>query len=160
MGVSQNSGAVLAAARADGRIRGVVVDSPFRSPAAEVEDLTCWVPGGPAGWFPRATLAWASLGQGCNLFEQSAGRDIAEVSPRPVLLICGQDDPVVPVGEVEALYRAARDPAMLWKVPGARHAEALACRPAQYAEVVAKMLQSVRMGLPPFGWARDAKSAS
>ena len=154
MGVSQGCGAVLKAARADDRIRAVVVDSPLGSPADEIEKMISWAPAPAAAWFEQATLLWASLEQGCNLRGQTACGDVAEISPRPVLMICGREDASAETRQVERLYGAARDPVMLWKAPGAGHAEALASRPAEYSMLVTKMLQSVRIGMSPFGWAR------
>jgi fermentation-respiration switch protein FrsA (DUF1100 family) len=36
-------------------------------------------------------------------------------------LIHGTDDTIVPVSHVRQLYAAAREPRMVWEVPGAEH---------------------------------------
>jgi fermentation-respiration switch protein FrsA (DUF1100 family) len=36
-------------------------------------------------------------------------------------LIHGTDDTIVPVSHVRRLYAAAREPRMVWEVPGAEH---------------------------------------
>lgn len=46
---------------------------------------------------------------------------ITRVSPVPVLIVQGEEDPVVPVSHAEALYAAAREPKSLWLVPRAGH---------------------------------------
>jgi dipeptidyl aminopeptidase/acylaminoacyl peptidase len=46
---------------------------------------------------------------------------VAQISPRPILLIHGGQDVVVPVNHVHRLYEAAREPKELWIVPGAAH---------------------------------------
>jgi fermentation-respiration switch protein FrsA (DUF1100 family) len=46
---------------------------------------------------------------------------IAAVSPRPLLLISGTRDTVVPAWMVRRLYDAAREPKELWIVPDAGH---------------------------------------
>ena len=154
MAISQNCEGAVRAAREDSRIRGVVLDSPLCSATAEMEKMTSWAPAVAAGWFSRAALLWAGLGEGCDLSERTACRDLAEIGPRPVLLICPEDDALAK-GQAEELYGAAREPVMLWKAPGTGQAEALVSRPVQYAMLITKMLQSVRVGLPPFAWAKE-----
>jgi len=46
---------------------------------------------------------------------------IGQIAPRPVFLIHGTDDTIVPVSHVRQLYAAAREPRMVWEVPGAEH---------------------------------------
>ncbi|MBC7335298.1 MAG: alpha/beta hydrolase, partial [Clostridia bacterium] len=46
---------------------------------------------------------------------------VRRISPRPVLLCHGDRDEVVPVGDVYALWQAAREPKQLLVVPGADH---------------------------------------
>ena len=53
----------------------------------------------------------------------------AQVSPIPLLIVHGDQDPYFPVDHAHELYDAARDPKELWLVPGFGHAES-ACRPA------------------------------
>jgi fermentation-respiration switch protein FrsA (DUF1100 family) len=53
----------------------------------------------------------------------------ALVSPTPLLIVHGDQDPYFPVDHAHELYDAARDPKELWIVPGFGHAES-ACRPA------------------------------
>ncbi|MCX5676349.1 MAG: alpha/beta hydrolase [Planctomycetota bacterium] len=150
LGISQGAAAALAAARTDDRIEAVVADSVFPSPAAELRGLTAWLPW-PLDWhFEQTTLLFASLELGRNLFREGPYRDIAAVSPRPVLLIHGREDTVIPPREAEGLFSAAGYPAMLWQVRDAGHAEGLQANPANYARVVSRMLLRVRMGLPPF----------
>jgi pimeloyl-ACP methyl ester carboxylesterase len=150
LGISQGAAAALAAARTDDRIEAVVADSVFPSPAAELRGLTAWLPW-PLNWhYEQTTLLFASLELGRNLFREGPYRDIAAVSPRPVLLIHGREDTVIPPREAEGLFSAAGYPAMLWQVRDAGHAEGLQANPASYARVVSRMLLRVRMGLPPF----------
>jgi pimeloyl-ACP methyl ester carboxylesterase len=150
LGISQGAAAALAAARTDDRIEAVVADSVFPSPAAELRGLTAWLPW-PLNWhYEQTTLLFASLELGRNLFCEGPYRDIAAVSPRPVLLIHGREDTVIPPREAQGLFSAAGYPAMLWQVRDAGHAEGLQANPANYARVVSRMLLRVRMGLPPF----------
>ncbi len=49
---------------------------------------------------------------------------IAQVTPIPVLIIHGENDPIVPVYHARQLYQAAGQPKDLWIVPGGGHIEA------------------------------------
>lgn len=49
---------------------------------------------------------------------------IPMITPIPVLLIHGDQDPVVPVADACHLYRAAREPKALWIVPDGGHIQA------------------------------------
>ena len=55
----------------------------------------------------------------------SAGQDpidyLAALKNRPLLVIHGEDDHIVPVALGRQLYEAANEPKELWVVPGARH---------------------------------------
>lgn len=46
---------------------------------------------------------------------------VAALSPRPLLLIHGEDDTLIPVAHAHALFAAAREPKKLWLIPSAEH---------------------------------------
>lgn len=54
---------------------------------------------------------------------------------RPLLLISGEFDEVVPLSQSDRLYRAARDPKTWWVVPGARHGDYAQVAPDYLARV-------------------------
>src|SRR5262249_1550482 len=54
---------------------------------------------------------------------QAAGR----IAPRPLLVIGGELDRLMPVDDVTRIFDAAGEPKQLWLVPGASHAK---CREA------------------------------
>ena len=64
---------------------------------------------------------------------------IARISPVPVLIVQGEEDPVVPVSHAEALYAAAREPKSLWLVPRAGHIDVF--RWPQYRDRLLEYLQ-------------------
>lgn len=49
----------------------------------------------------------------------AAGR----IAPRPLFVIGGEEDDLMPVDDVRRIFNAAREPKQLWIVPGARHAK-------------------------------------
>ncbi|MCJ7543847.1 MAG: alpha/beta fold hydrolase [Phycisphaerae bacterium] len=153
LGISQGATAVLGAAATDRRIEAVVADSVPPSPRDEIGRATSWLPWPLGGYFREATLVLASMHLGHDLRLEAACSRIAWVSPRPVLLIHGQEDTAVPIGTAERLYASAGGPVRLWRVPGAGHAEPFLKDPRGYAQVVTKTFKSVRLGLPAFQWA-------
>ena len=46
---------------------------------------------------------------------------VAKLAPRPVLIISGENDRLMPIDEVRALHDAADEPKELWVIPGAEH---------------------------------------
>jgi alpha-beta hydrolase superfamily lysophospholipase len=56
-----------------------------------------------------------------DLGKHRPARDIAQVSPRPVLLVQGTADTKVPPGHVQALFKAAGEPKTLHFIRGAQH---------------------------------------
>ena len=64
--------------------------------------------------------------------EMQRRRTVRQISPRPVLLIHGEQDPYVPRSEIQALYKAAGNPKALWIVPGAGHRQADQTSPEEY----------------------------
>jgi fermentation-respiration switch protein FrsA (DUF1100 family) len=58
---------------------------------------------------------------GVDLEASRAERFIADFSPRPLLVVRGSLDTVVPAAWTDALFAAAREPKELWTVDGAAH---------------------------------------
>ncbi len=67
-----------------------------------------------------------------NLFSADPIRHVAEISPRPVLIMHGEADEAIPVSEAFRLYGTAREPKELWTVPGARHRRIEDVAPEEY----------------------------
>ena len=62
---------------------------------------------------------------------------VARIAPRPLLLIHGTNDGIVPYAHALELYAAAGEPKELWTLPGAMHAMARFHAPDEYVERVA-----------------------
>jgi uncharacterized protein len=61
---------------------------------------------------------------------------IGKIAPRPVLIIAGTADTIVPYRHAEALYAAAGQPKTLHPVPGAGHGEFFKSEPNTYLELL------------------------
>jgi uncharacterized protein len=66
---------------------------------------------------------------------------VAALSPRPLLLIHGGADSLIPVSHAHTLYAAAREPKELWVVDGTEHCGAYFADRAGYVERVAAFFE-------------------
>jgi len=70
----------------------------------------------------NAALASENVIGVAALSSQSAGvGPVAKLSPRPLLLMHGEDDEILPLASSVAIYRAAREPKELLVYPGCLH---------------------------------------
>ncbi len=133
-GISMGAAAALMAAARDERIAAVSADSSF----ATLHDIAA---GGlrqiyrlPA--FPFVPLI-VRFGELLTRVQIGANRPIdavAAIAPRPLLLIHGAADGLIPVDNAQDLYAAAGEPKELWIVPDLGHAAAFLRMPDEYIE--------------------------
>jgi fermentation-respiration switch protein FrsA (DUF1100 family) len=69
---------------------------------------------------------------GVRLSEADPIRWVAQIAPRAVLFIHGDQDPFVTIADVEALYAESGEPKALWRVAEAQHRHVDRARPAKY----------------------------
>ncbi|HEV2471466.1 MAG TPA: alpha/beta hydrolase [Chthonomonadales bacterium] len=145
LGQSLGASVALICAAGNPQIRAVVAESPFTSLDRAVSNhFACVL--GPAA--PALSLPVTWIGErviGCSCSEVSPISDIARISPRPVLLIQDESDPVCPPEQTNALMAAAREPKQLWQVPGAGHIQAEVAAPRLYAEEITRFFDSAQM---------------
>jgi len=136
LGESMGAGIVLQSAAADPRIEAVVAESPFASLREATYDYAGLQKYPWLGKTFFAPGAWTLLYRG----ERIAGFPAAEVSPEhavaarafPVLLICDENDVVLPCRHAEMIYAAARGRKELWEVPVAFHTAAYGFAPEEF----------------------------
>lgn len=138
LGVSMGAASAILAAAECPLIRVVVADSSFAALLNAVREFAR-VRGfrrpvnGPVAYLSLRAAAWRLR------HPYGAGNPVtrvAEVAPRPLLLIHGIADDLVPVENAHALYAAAGEPKELWLVPEVTHAEALGVTGDAYRERV------------------------
>ncbi|MCS7208711.1 MAG: alpha/beta hydrolase, partial [Fimbriimonadales bacterium] len=145
-GASMGGAAALLAAAQDERIRAVIADSAYARLSDAVKD-----------WWRNAvgkasTLLHPTLWLGSLITRQSPRKVapeevIAQIAPRPVLLIHGTEDQLIPPYHAERLFQAAREPKRLWWADGCAHVQARYERPDEfYPLLVNFMLQAVSAG--------------
>jgi uncharacterized protein len=132
LGISMGGASAILAAAKDQRIRAVVDDSGF-------SDATRVIAAGfehfihlPAFPFAPITVAIADARAGIDVTRVRPVDVIAEISPRPLLIIHEQGDLVVPPENSLRNFAAAQQPKQLWLVPGSGHAEAQTIVQSEY----------------------------
>lgn len=138
LGSSQGSLALALAAADDPRIDAIILDSPFVSPRELVGERTRKVPviGPLLGTY---LLAVVSIETGTNFFAPSAEEAVRTIGPRPVLIIHGDDDFVMPPTHAQRLHDAAIGPREIWFGPGP-HSNIVTTTPHDYGRRVLDFL--------------------
>ena len=85
---------------------------------------------------------FAELESGLSLDAVRPIDDIGRIAPRPVFLIQGLDDSMVPPDSAQRLYAAAGDPRQIWTAPGVPHLNMYAYFRTRYTKRVIKFFDT------------------
>lgn len=136
-GVSMGAATLLLAAAQEPAIRAVVSDCAYADIIPILERLIPQMGGVPAFFTPGALVAAQAL-YGMNYYRVRPEDVIAEITPRPILLIHGSADDYVPPVNMAELYAAASAApgaqVTEWLVPGAKHAQSYHTLGAAYVQ--------------------------
>ena len=136
VGVGWSMGAaslILAAAR-DLRIEALHIDAPYANTRDMARHIGEQIPALLRGWSYYGGLAIGSIETGTNLFRFNTTEAVARISPRPVMIIHGTQDGVVPFEQGEMVFGAAGNPKSFHAVPGAGHCETIAVEGRRYTD--------------------------
>jgi fermentation-respiration switch protein FrsA (DUF1100 family) len=118
-------------------VEAIIADSPFATHTSVVDynvRRALHMPSAPFAWLADYLLGWRA---GYHFRQVEPLRDIAQIAPRPILLIHGGKDTVVDPHDAPLLYAAAQEPKELWIVPAADHCGAyFADRPLYVQKVL------------------------
>ncbi len=146
LGSSQGALALALAAAEDARIDTLILDSPFTSPLDLVQDKARWVPVlGPM--LGHLLLTEVSVQTGTNFFNASAEQAIGSMAARPVMVIHGAADFVMPAAHTQRLYDAAKGPRAIWFGPGP-HSNIVTDSPGEYTQRVFAFLDQTLGPVP------------
>ena len=132
--------AIMAAARCH-HIDAVVSDSAFAVLADNLRHGFHAATGLPAWLFLRAVIALAEALAGANLPSVRPIDSVPDLSPRPLLLVQGEQDVLVHPREARALHAAAGEPKELWMLPDCGHVEAFDRLPEEFTDRVDKFFR-------------------
>lgn len=148
VGFSMGAAVTIMVAVDDPRVDLIVLDSPF----AEMRDVIATamrrlkVPTFPT---LAASEQVTRMLYGYRFAEVRPIEAIARLSPRPVLLLHGEEDRIIPISHARRLFDAARQPKQLVTFPGADHCGGYFTDRAGYIDLVAGFLADG--SLPPAG---------
>lgn len=122
--------------------RALVVDAPYADFADLVGDALYIRTGLPS--FPLADITIAMTGALANadMWAIRPIDDIASIAPRPILILHGTDDPLVPLEHARTLYDIAGEPKQLVIVEGGAHGNLDEVEPSIYPDVVLPFLRT------------------
>jgi fermentation-respiration switch protein FrsA (DUF1100 family) len=142
LGISMGGSTAILAAAHDSSIRAVIDDCGFSDApsviAASFEHFIHL----PAFPFAPITVWIASERAGIDVNGVRPMDLIGRISPRPILIIHGLADYIVPVENSRRNFAAAREPKQLWLVPGAGHGKAHTVAKAEYERRVIQFFNS------------------
>ena len=112
--------AIMSSAR-NTDVEALVLDSSFATHRGVVEynfHRVFHLPSAPFAWIADYILWWRA---GYRFHQVEPLREIALISPRPILIIHGGKDSIVDPKDASLLYAAAKEPKELWFLPDANH---------------------------------------
>lgn len=117
------------------RVRAVISESAFSGYRAIAREklATSWLT-----WPLQYPLSWTLVDR------YSASRSLAGIAPRPLLLVHGAADEIVPAHHALDLFALAREPKELWMIAGAGHTDCFAKKADRQ-----RLLSWLARALPP-----------
>ncbi|MGA7670724.1 MAG: alpha/beta hydrolase [Nitrolancea sp.] len=132
LGVSLGGSVTILAAARDKRIGAIVDDSGFSAASNVISTSFEKFLHIPAFPFAPVTVKIAEWRTGASVHQVRPVKVIGSISPRPIFIIHGTADTVVPPENSEQNFDAAGQPKQIWWVPGAGHVEARTLDPNEY----------------------------
>jgi dipeptidyl aminopeptidase/acylaminoacyl peptidase len=145
MGHSTGGATTVLAAAYDDRIRAVVTDAGW-------SNIRHWLEPSSRDSFkgvtPVADLALRMLEYRADLDmdELRPVEVINRISPRPLLIVHGADDPVVPATDAQENYDAAGSGKELWIIPGAGHGDTVTLKVPGYGARIVSFFEVALSG--------------
>jgi pimeloyl-ACP methyl ester carboxylesterase len=147
VGVSRGAGAAILGAVNVSGVKAIMIDGGFSTDVMMEYLMQRWVPifakvrlvyenYPPSFW---RFLRWLSVRRVSKILRcrfPSVRKAVGRLGRMPLLVVHGQKDGHIPVGQSRMLYALARGPhKYLWICPGAKHNQAVATDPNRYAEI-------------------------
>jgi len=159
-GVSMGGVLALLHAARNQEIKAVLSESAFWSLEATIAGAVELSTGLPA--FPFAALIrwFAERSGGFSASDVVPAAVIRSISPRPVLILQGGRDGVVPPDSGRRLYEAAGDPRELWFEPDLGHTHFIDARPKEYERRAVAFFDRYLLGQSPMAAPSAARRGS
>ncbi len=146
LGNSMGASIAIQYAAQNKKIKAVVAHSTFSSLDDTVSTSVKAFTGLPAFPFAPLIVFWAELELGEDSSLISAKDWIAQLSPRPILLLHGGKDISIAQESAEMLFEAAGEPKELWYEPEIGHAEFDTAMPEKFEARIASFFDRYLLG--------------
>lgn len=140
LGQSMGGASTLYATAAEPAIAAAVTDCAYGDIGPVIDRQFQHTTGLP-NWFLPSTRLFGWLLGGVDLASAQPLKVAAQIAPRPLLIIHGGDDALVPVGQAADL-RLAVGSSRLWVVAGAQHVRGIQTDRAGYQQQVGSFFES------------------
>lgn len=137
LGYSMGGATLILEAARNPSIRAAVIDSPYGDMPELLKSQLSKHSRLPS-WFNPGILACARLLYGLRTEELVPIAAAASWGDRPMLLIHGEDDSTVPVGQARSLAKAVGAACLTTVLPGVEHVEAYRSDPKGYVALVSR----------------------
>jgi dipeptidyl aminopeptidase/acylaminoacyl peptidase len=131
LGFSVGANAVAFFAAEDARLRAVVLEATTTSLRAACQDEY-----GRLAWLKLWPAILAIRHGGVDTAVLDTAAAAAKISPRPVLIVHGDQDPVARLARGQQLFAATREPKRMFVVRGAKHGGYTEVDPAGYEQAL------------------------
>ncbi len=152
IGFSMGASTALLAAEDDPHVAAVVADSPFANLKTYLEaNLPVWTHL-PAVPFNAIIMAILPVVSGAHASQADPLAGLARLGSRPLLLVAGLKDQLIPYQNSVLLYHTARRTdanAALWLVPMAQHVQSFQLQPVAYLSHLYTFLHPIDPALRP-----------
>lgn len=124
LGISMGASTAIMTAVRRPEIAALVADSPYASLEEAIDHRVRAFRLRPLMAFCYASVSMGERIAGMNIRALRPVDVVGQISPRPLLIIAGDNDGYLPPDHPRAVYEAAGDPKELWMVPDCGHANA------------------------------------
>lgn len=140
IGHSMGGGLVLLATAEMPDVAAVIAESPFTTLEDNISDGVRSLTGLPPFPFAPLVVFFSEQQTGVNIRSVRPLDVIGQISPRPILLIHGAKDTIIPVENSYRLYAAAGEPKQLYILPEVWHGGFLQAEPQVFPATILRFL--------------------
>ncbi len=142
IGHSLGGAAVVRAAAEDDRLQAIVIQSSYSSLPQAIQDNFDGFSILPRRPFLPLIVALSEARLGFQIAQVDSTRDLAQMSPRPVLVIHSDSDTMFPLRHAQEMYEAAQGDKELWVVSGLPHVNPITGNEAEYYRRIRNFLEA------------------
>jgi uncharacterized protein len=146
LGQSLGGATVIMTAARVPAVRAVAAVSAYTSLEDNIKSGVERMANLPAFPFAPLVVFWGQWEAGIDITQVRPVAEIASISPRPILLVHGELDQLVPVENAHRLYAAARQPKELFLVPAAAHGNVISVGGDGYVQKITEFFDRYLLG--------------